>query len=116
MILYETVVTPMVKIKSLEKISLSMEHRQHLFLIFKEAINNSITHSSCSEIFLNAKVSGKKLEMILEDNGTGFKFDETKRGNGLANMKKRAKKINGKLSIKSELGKGTVVKYIGNVV
>ena len=103
-------------LKSLEKISLSMEHRQHLFLIFKEAINNSITHSNCSEIFLNAKVSGKKLEMVLEDNGIGFEFDETKRGNGLVNMKKRVKKINGKLNIASILGKGTVVKYIGKVV
>ena len=103
-------------LKSLEKISLSMEHRQHLFLIFKEAINNSISHGSCSEIFLNAKVLGKKLEMVLEDNGIGFEFDETKRGNGLSNMKKRAKKIDGKLTIKSELGKGTVVKYIGKVV
>ncbi|MCP5060980.1 MAG: hypothetical protein GY936_00755, partial [Ignavibacteriae bacterium] len=103
-------------LKSLEKISLSMEHRQHLFLIFKEAINNSITHSTCTEIFLNAKVHGKKLEMVLEDNGMGFEFDETKRGNGLVNMKKRSKKIDGKLRIKSELGKGTMVKYIGKVV
>ncbi len=103
-------------LKSLEKISLSMEHRQHLFLIFKEAINNSITHSNCTEIILNAKIQNKKLKMFLKDNGNGFKYNELKRGNGLSNMEKRAKLIGGKLSIKSTLGKGTTVKYIGNVV
>ena len=59
-------------IKSLERVSLSMEHRQHLYLIFKEAINNCITHSSCSEITLDASVRGSKLRMTLKDNGKGF--------------------------------------------
>lgn len=103
-------------LKSLEKVSLSMEHRQHLFLIFKEAINNSITHSNCSEILLNAKVEGKKLEMVLSDNGTGYlKKDDEILGNGLKNMQNRAKIIGGKLIINSEVGKGTVVRYIGNI-
>ncbi|MBK8943994.1 MAG: hypothetical protein IPM32_01875 [Ignavibacteriae bacterium] len=104
-------------LKSLEKVSLTMEHRQHLFLIFKEAINNSITHSNCSEILLNAKVERKKLEMILTDNGNGFSTNTNSEnlGNGLTNMQKRAKKIGGKLLINSEVGKGTVVKYIGNI-
>ncbi len=103
-------------LKSLEKVTLSMEHRQHLFLVFKEAINNSITHSNCSEILLNAKIEGKKLEMVLKDNGKGFIINnDDNMGNGLTNMQKRAKKISGKLFVKSEVGKGTVVKYIGNI-
>ena len=48
-------------LKSLEKISLSMECRQNLYLIFKEAINNSLKHSNCSEITLDANVKGKNL-------------------------------------------------------
>lgn len=102
-------------LKSLGKISLSMEHRQHLFLVFKEAINNSITHSKCTEILLNAKVISKRLEMVLKDNGQGFDMDKLQKGNGLINMKERAKKIGGKLFIESGVGKGTVVKYIGHV-
>ncbi len=103
-------------LKSLEKISLSMEHRQHLFLIFKEAINNSVTHSGCTEIVLNAEVKNKKLEMVLADNGRGFNAKEYHKGNGLVNMQKRAKVIGGKLIISSELGKGTTVKYIGKIL
>lgn len=101
-------------LKALENISLQMEHRQHLFLIFKEGINNCITHSNCTEIYLNAKVSGRKLEMELSDNGNGFEKKENK-GNGLNNMENRASMIGGKLYINSSLGKGTTVNYIGSI-
>jgi two-component sensor histidine kinase len=102
-------------LKSLEKVSLSMEHRQHLFLIFKEAINNAITHSNCTELILNANVNGKILKMTLKDNGDGFDTVIQSHGNGLENMKDRASKIGGKLAINSEKGNGTVVNYFGYI-
>ncbi len=103
-------------IKELEKISLSMEHRQHLYLIFKEAINNSITHSQCSQINLDASVKGKRLEMTLKDDGIGITQYNHSAGNGLNNMKERAKAIGGILSVFSENGKGTVVQFNGNLI
>ena len=102
-------------IKELEKISLSMEHRQHLYLIFKEAINNSINHSKCSQIVLDASVKGKRLEMTLKDDGIGFDSTFKSLGNGLNNMKERAKAIGGVLFILSEQGKGTMVQFNGDV-
>ena len=102
-------------LKSLEKVSLSMEHRQHLYLIFKEGINNCITHSGCSEISLDAFVRGKRLEMVLKDNGNGFNFEGSSSGNGLDNIKSRAKKIGGVLNIYSEKNKGTTLQFIGNI-
>ncbi|MBN1300022.1 MAG: hypothetical protein JW995_02305 [Melioribacteraceae bacterium] len=102
-------------LKSLQRVSLQMEHRQHLFLIFKEAINNSINHSGCSEISLNANVSGKKLIMLLKDNGKGFAMNKGFKGNGLDNMKRRAKMIKGELFIESSPDNGTTIKYIGNI-
>jgi len=103
-------------IKSLEKVSLSMEHRQHLYLIFKEGINNCITHSGCTEISLNAFVRGKKLEMILTDNGSGFDVTKLSTGNGLENVQRRARLIGGELFIKSKIGKGTTIHFIGNIL
>ena len=101
---------------SLQKISLSMEHRQHLYLIFKEAINNCITHSECTEITLDALVKGKKLEMTLRDNGKGFRMEHIKNGNGLDNIKNRAKNIGGTLRIDSKAGEGTIVQFEGNIL
>lgn len=97
----------------LKKISLSMEHRQNLYLIFKEAINNSVTHSQCTEILLDANVRGRVLEMTLTDNGEGFIKSDDSKGNGLYNMANRAKKIGGKLDIISSHNKGTIVKFVG---
>ncbi|MEJ2614669.1 MAG: two-component regulator propeller domain-containing protein, partial [Ignavibacteriaceae bacterium] len=100
---------------SLQKVSLSMEHRQNLYLIFKEAINNCITHSSCTEINLDASVKGRILEMTLKDNGEGFRKEDIKDGNGLGNMKNRAKKIGGHLNIDSKIGEGTIIQFQGNI-
>jgi len=103
-------------IKSLEKVSLSMEHRQNIFLIFKEAINNSITHSNCTEIILDANVTGKKLIMSVKDNGEGFDISDKTNGNGLLNMKKRAEDIGGKLQITKNINGGTIVKFFGSIL
>jgi two-component sensor histidine kinase len=103
---------------SLQKVSLSMEHRQNLYLIFKEAINNCITHSGCTEINLDASVKGRILEMTLKDNGKGFCKDAVKKGegNGLENMLNRAKKIGGHLIINSKIGEGTIIQFQGNIL
>jgi ligand-binding sensor domain-containing protein/two-component sensor histidine kinase len=102
-------------LRSLENVSLTMEHRQHLFLIFKEGINNCITHGSCTEINLNADVKGKTLNMVLEDNGKGFDTAINARGNGLENMKNRAMKIGGDLKIFSSVGYGTKIQFVGYI-
>jgi ligand-binding sensor domain-containing protein/two-component sensor histidine kinase len=102
-------------LRSLEKITLKMEHRQHLFLIFKEGINNSISHGNCTEINLNADVKGRTLNMVLEDNGKGFDTAINARGNGLLNMKERARKIGGTLNIISSAGYGTKIQFVGYI-
>lgn len=102
-------------LKSLEKVSLSMEHRQHLFLIFKEGLNNSINHSNCTEINLDAYVNGKNLIMILSDNGKGFNTENQYTGNGLKNMFDRAMQIGGELKIDSKLDQGTKLEFRGKI-
>ncbi|MCF8242000.1 MAG: hypothetical protein K9J16_11485 [Melioribacteraceae bacterium] len=102
-------------LKSLDKISLSMEHRQHLFLIFKEGINNSINHSNCTEITMDAQVSGKNLLMILSDNGKGFEPGNEYKGNGLKNMVSRAEQIGGKLTITSGKDNGSRIEFRGKI-
>lgn len=103
-------------LRYLEKITLSMEHRQHLYLIFKEGINNAITHGKCTELVLNANVNHNVLTMVLHDNGEGFEIADKRKGNGLNNMKSRAQKIKGELIINSKIGKGTELQFIGKIV
>ena len=92
-----------------------MDYKQNLLLIFKEAINNSIKHSKCRKILLEALVNHERIEMSLIDDGVGFLSEERGRGNGVKNMSNRARKLNGELEIKSAKNKGTTIKFKGKL-
>jgi ligand-binding sensor domain-containing protein/two-component sensor histidine kinase len=98
-----------------DDIKLPMDYKQNLLLMFKEAINNAIKYSSCKKLKLEAFYKNDIIEIILKDDGTGFNLNEVKLGNGIKNMENRAKKIKGKLSLKSEAGVGTTVVFSGKL-
>ncbi len=100
-------------IESLEKVHLSMTFRQNLFLLFKEAINNSLKYSNCKSISLEINIKSKTLTVFYKDDGKGFDINKVQHGNGLTNMQERAKIINGKLELKSQLNEGTNIIFKG---
>ncbi|RKZ18977.1 hypothetical protein DRQ50_03055 [bacterium] len=100
---------------SLKSVRLKMEYRQHLLLIFKEAINNSLKYSACTEINLKVELKGSRLTMQLRDDGDGFEIKDDSTGNGLKNMQNRAQRIGGVVSIHSSIGEGTTVEYSGSI-
>ncbi len=102
-------------IEKSDDIKLPMEYKQNLLLMFKEAINNAIKHSGCKKLVLEAIYKNDVIEIILKDNGAGFDLNKVKFGNGIRNMENRANKIKGKLSWKTESGKGTSVIFSGRL-
>ena len=95
--------------QSFKASKLTLEQRRNLYLIFKEALNNAVKYSQCSRIDLILNLKNRFLKLELADNGKGFNVEEIKRGNGLNNLEKRAKEINGQIDIKSSAGKGTCI-------
>lgn len=93
---------------------LDMDWKRHLSLILKEGMNNSLKHSHASKIILETNVFQNELEISLEDDGIGI-VNETKQGNGLKNMQKRAERLSGHLDIQSEKGKGTKISFKGKI-
>ena len=98
-----------------ERVRLPMSYRENLYLIFKEALNNSLRHSGCQEIELSVALQGRRLEVVLKDDGRGFEPGpgDHRRGNGLENMKSRAERIGGRLSIDASRGGGTAIRFVG---
>jgi two-component system, NarL family, sensor histidine kinase UhpB len=97
----------------LEKVKLTMVQRKNTYLIFKEAINNSLKYSGTEKIEMNSFINNdKKLVLQLIDFGKGFDSRVVKKGNGLDNLQNRAKEMGALLSIESSPGKGTSVKLI----
>lgn len=99
----------------LKGIRLPMEKRKNIYLIFKEAINNSIKYSKCSEISINTQLKGRTLEITLYDNGKGFDLSKDSSGNGILNMQHRAEIIEGDLRIQSSEENGTMIQFKGEV-
>ena len=81
----------------------------HLYLILKEAINNLIKYSACSEAGIAVNFHKPLLSISIEDNGKGFSMNKDYAGNGLKNMKKRADALGANLKIQSKDNEGTKV-------
>lgn len=91
----------------LNSLKVGVTVRKNIFLIFKEAINNAMKYSTCSDIAIKIRVQGGILSLQVQDNGTGFDSQKVKFGNGINNMKERAELLNGRIEIRSEISKGT---------
>ena len=89
------------KLKSLQNkktLCINQDQRQHVFLIFKEAITNIMKHSNATNVFVSITKDKDNLKLTIKDNGTNIIHEyKTLNGNGIKNMKLRAEKINGEI-------------------
>ncbi|HSE38330.1 MAG TPA: ATP-binding protein, partial [Blastocatellia bacterium] len=83
--------------------------RRHIFLIFKESVNNILRHSECTKADLDLRVEGGWIVLTVTDDGAGFDPARTSDGNGLANIRERARVLGGRLRIDSGKGDGTTI-------
>lgn len=95
---------------------LDMRQRKNLYLIFKEAINNTAKYAACKNVFIDiSRTSAKLITLKIRDDGKGFEMiflnneGKTLSGNGIRNMRKRAEELNGEITIDSVLEKGTIL-------
>jgi signal transduction histidine kinase len=102
-------------LEALKDVHLDLEFRQHLFLIFKEAINNALKYSRAGTVRLETERLGPVLVMRLSDDGQGFDPDSPEEGDGIRNMNNRARALGGQLEIASSAGHGTTVEFRGRI-
>jgi signal transduction histidine kinase/streptogramin lyase len=95
-----------------QSIQVGANFRRELFLIFKEAVNNVVRHSECTEAEIEFTIDGGGVRLQLRDNGRGFDVLSKSDGHGLASMLARAKALGGKLEIGSDRGCGTTLVFI----
>lgn len=90
---------------------IDMKTTLYLYRISQEAINNSLKHAQASQISVSLYADENFIDLIVADDGKGFKFDMTHKyvGNGLYNMSERVSMLGGTYEVKSELGKGTMI-------
>ena len=79
-----------------------------IYRIIQEAVGNSLKHSGAEKIEVSMKLSGRHLEVVVKDDGM-YKISSQK-GIGLESIQKRAKAINGKLTLETNESEGTILK------
>lgn len=84
-----------------------LEIRRHIFLIYKETLTNVVRHSKATQCSIEGTKNGNIIRIAIQDNGIGFNVQRVKKNNGLANIYHRAEKIQAKIVLTSEEGKGT---------
>jgi two-component sensor histidine kinase len=77
--------------------------RQQLFLIFKEAINNIVKHSTADTVYIGLHNEHRKFLMRISDNGSP-RAAPGRTGQGMKNMKMRAEKLGAVLTVEREGG------------
>jgi len=94
---------------------LSDEVKIFLFKAVREILINVIKHASARDVCVSVQRKGNFIEVVVDDDGVGFVYSESllqsreKSGLGLFSIRERLDHIGGKLTIESELGKGTRV-------
>ena len=98
--------------EQLQEVELAPDVRRHLLLFFKEALTNVARHSGASEVHLEVAMDRVLLIFRIEDNGRGFREDAATEGQGLSNLRYRAREIGGRVDIQSSPGQGCRIELI----
>ena len=74
----------------------------------QECLTNISKHAKANEVSVDVHFSRDRMRMDIQDDGQGFDPNRTpKHHYGLINMRERARKANGEVSIDSSPGAGT---------
>lgn len=101
--------------EDLKNVMLPMGYSRHLIFLFKEAISNTLKHSKATETELRFAQKKQEISIEWQDNGAGFELHGHPVGNGLQNIRIRAKKIGGNVAIDSHKQAGTQITFSLNI-
>ena len=92
--------------------NLSLEIQLDVFRICQEALNNVFYHSGATSVAVALEESHDHMLLTISDNGKGFNLQKESVHGGLTHMRERASSINGQLIVRSEVGKGTTIRFL----
>ena len=94
---------------SVKNLDLTVDKRKAIYLIIKEAVNNSLKYAAAKNLVIQFEKNHEGLHISIKDDGCGFAKNNLSTGNGLNNMRQRAKDVNGKIVFDSVQQKGTEI-------
>jgi signal transduction histidine kinase len=78
--------------------------RRNIFLSVKECLHNIVKHSGATKVCFSVQLD-ETIQIIIHDNGKGIDWNNRRAfSNGIENINKRMKEINGEVSFENEQG------------
>jgi signal transduction histidine kinase len=85
------------------------EAAQHLEQVLREALSNAARHGAASTIDVELTFAPDELDLLVRDNGCGIRQPPEREGEGLRNIRERARRMGGRADIGPVTGGGTRV-------
>jgi two-component system, NarL family, sensor kinase len=82
---------------------------KNLLRIGQEAMTNTLKHAHATRLQVKLTYEIQRVSLRIRDNGQGFLLPTDTGGFGLISLSERANRINGHLTIHSDLGQGTTI-------
>jgi len=101
--------------KDIIEINLLPETKRNIFFIYKETLNNIVKHAEANSVEIKFEILDSNIFLSIRDDGKGFNASTGYGGNGLKNIRSRAKEINSDLKFESTPGKGTLLELTTNI-
>ncbi len=99
-------IVPVTVESSRQELPLTGEQAGELHYIIKEAVSNAVRHGRPQRVKVSAELKGEYLQITVADDGRGFAGKE---GQGLANIRRRAARLGGRLELTGARPGGTSV-------
>lgn len=87
------------------------EFKTCIYRVVQEALHNVARHASARSVRIVAQQEPGRLQLSIQDDGTGFDVERS-RGLGLLGMEERVAHLGGRLRLVSEPGHGTLISVV----
>lgn len=92
---------------------LSLEIKQALYLVAREALHNTVKHAQARHVNIGLECCDDHCRLEIEDDGIGFDPSDLKPGHyGLHTMAERVAQVKGEFSVDSAPGRGTTIRVV----
>ena len=94
------------------QVRLAPDEQIEVFRIVQEGLGNARRHAGARRVDVSISQRLGRRVVLVSDDGVGFDEREVPIGHGIANMRLRAKAIEGELTLRSRSGRGTAIELV----
>ena len=94
------------------QVRLAPDEQIEVFRIVQEGLGNARRHAGARHVEVSISQRLGRRVVLVSDDGVGFDASGEPTGQGIANMRVRAKAIEGELTLRSRRGRGTAVEVV----